>query len=364
MNTALLSLLRPHYRDLQGYVSAGMEAGKNPNKIYMNANENPYELPGLEGYNRYPEPQPPVLRDAYAALYGVKPEQIVMTRGADEAIVVLTKLFCEPHQDSVLISSPAFGMYGVDARAMPCGVVDVPLLKQDGMFRLDVDGIVEKARDDAVKLIYICSPNNPTANVFKSSDIITVCKKTAGQAIVVLDETYIEFSDQESFTKHLETIPNLMILRTLSKSYSMAGMRMGTLLCGDTDFVDLVCRKALDAYPLPRASIAAALRVMDPAVQDQARQNIQTILKERDCLKDAFAASPLVRCVYPSDTNFLLIEMSDAAAFIQHCAAHDLILRDFTAKPLTQDCIRVSVGLPQDNRRLIELLRGFEGKKR
>lgn len=168
MNPALKNLLRPHYIDLQGYVSAGMESDKSAEKIFLNANENPYELPGLEGFNRYPEPQPKSLAAAYANAYGVKPDQIVMTRGADEAIVILTKLFCEPHKDAVLTCPPTFGMYGVDAKAMPADVLEVPLRKTDGTFTLDQKAIVNATFTPGqnIKLIYICSPNNPTGTSF------------------------------------------------------------------------------------------------------------------------------------------------------------------------------------------------------
>ncbi|MGB0720573.1 MAG: aminotransferase class I/II-fold pyridoxal phosphate-dependent enzyme, partial [Bdellovibrionales bacterium] len=264
MNPAIQSLIRPHYLDLQGYVSAGMEAEKSADIIFLNANENPFELPGLEGFNRYPKPQPPELALAYANAYGVSPDQIIMTRGADEAIVILTKLFCEPDRDSVLVCPPTFGMYGVDARAMPAGVVEVPLIKADGIFKLDVQNIIEKATPNTqyptpqVKLVYICSPNNPTGNSFDHVDILGLAAALEGKAIVIVDETYAEFSDQGSLCEDLESAPNMIILRTLSKSYAFAGMRMGCFISGDTDFIALCKSKALDAYPLPQASIEAA----------------------------------------------------------------------------------------------------------
>ena len=131
MNDALYKLIREHFKSMEGYSSAGMEAGKSPDKIYLNANENPYELPGLEGLNRYPEPQPVALCEGFAQKYGIENTQVAITRGADEAIVMLTQTFCEPHKDSILISSPTFGMYAVDAHAMPANVVDIPLKKEN-----------------------------------------------------------------------------------------------------------------------------------------------------------------------------------------------------------------------------------------
>lgn len=359
MNIALSKLLRRHYIDLQGYVSAGMEAGKDESLVFMNANENPFELPGLEGYNRYPEPQPPKLLEAYAALYAVEPDNIVMTRGADEAIVILTKLFCEPHKDAILICPPTFGMYSVDAKAMPAAVTEVPLIKQNGTYALDVENIIATGKKPEIKLIFICSPNNPTGTPFPHNEILKICSDLEGHAIVLLDETYAEFSKAGSLVSKLDDHPNLIILRTLSKSYSLAGMRMGTMLCGDEDFIGLVRSKALDAYPLPRESIEAALKVMSPALQKLAKHHILQLLQEKDRLAEGFKQSTLVRHVYPSDTNFFLVEMDRAKEFCDYCKQNKIILRDFSNKPLTERCLRISAGTPEQNNRLLDLLKKF-----
>ncbi|MDH5722890.1 MAG: aminotransferase class I/II-fold pyridoxal phosphate-dependent enzyme, partial [Alphaproteobacteria bacterium] len=238
MNPDISKLIRTHYLDLAGYVSAGMEVVKRDDLVFMNANENPYELPDLESYNRYPQPQPQTLLEAYAHTYGCDTDNIIMTRGADEALVILTKLFCEPHKDKVLINPPTFGMYKVDAQSMPAGVVSVPLLKDGGTFVLDKDQIIKQATNESqnIKLVYICSPNNPTGNSFDHKAIIEIVKALCGYAMVVLDETYAEFTAQGSLVPGLQDHPNLIILRTLSKSYSFAGMRMGCFLSGDEDF--------------------------------------------------------------------------------------------------------------------------------
>lgn len=362
MNDALYSLIRTHYRDLQGYVSAGMEVAKDDRKIFLNANENPYELPGLEGVNRYPEPQPPVLLEAFAQAYGVDAGQVVMTRGADEAIVILTKLFCEPHKDEVLICSPTFGMYGVDARAMPVTVVDVPLLKSEGTFALDKDGIIEAVRDKAkhVKLVFLCSPNNPTGTSFSHEVISEICEAVEGHAVVVLDETYAEFSAQGSMVDDLESTPNLIILRTLSKSYAFAGMRMGCFLCGDTDFIALARAKALDAYPLPLMSIEAAFHVLSPEISALAKENIKKILAERERMAAALGESDQVVHVYPADANFLLVKMKNAKGFCDFAASHDVILRDFSSRPGTEGSLRISIGTPEQNDIVLKLLLEFQ----
>lgn len=361
MNSSLYNLIRSHYRELQGYVSAGMEAGKDESKIFLNANENPYELPGMEGFNRYTEPQPPALAAAFADAYGVNADQIVMTRGADEAIVILTKLFCEPHEDAVLICPPTFGMYGVDAKAMPANVLEVALQKKDGTYALNKDGIIKTAADpkNKIKLVYICSPNNPTGTSFSHAVIKEICEALEDDAIIILDETYAEFSEQGSLTKALADHPNLIILRTLSKSYAFAGMRMGCFISGDTDFIALAKSKALDAYPIPRATLDAALHVLSPEIRKIAMENIATLLNEREQLEAGLKKSPLVKHVYPSDANFLLVEMERAAEFIKFAAENNVVLRDFSSKPLTENCIRISIGMPEHNDLVLKLLGDF-----
>ena len=246
MQECLKNLIRPHYLALEGYISAGMEAGKDDSKTFLNANENPFELPGLEGLNRYPLPQPPALAEAYARAYNVDSNQIIMTRGADEALQILTKLFCEPGKDAVLINPPTFGMYGVDAKAMPAAVIEAPLMKDNKTFKLDTNSIIETVESNIdsatskIKLVYICSPNNPTGNSFDHIDILGIAAALENKAIVVVDETYAEFSKQGSICEDLESAPNLIVLRTLSKSYAFAGMRMGCFISADIDFINLV----------------------------------------------------------------------------------------------------------------------------
>lgn len=355
MRSEIENLIRPHYRSLKGYVSAGMEVEKSDSLIFMNANENPFELSGLEGMNRYPKPQPPELLSAYAKIYGVSPEHIVATRGADEAIVTLVKLFCEPAKDAILINPPTFGMYGVDARAMPAPVIEAPLLRDGDNFTLDKDAILAKA-DDA-KLIFICSPNNPTGGSFDHEIIADICADVAGRSIVILDETYAEFSSVGSMSGRLEDIPNLIILRTLSKSYALAGMRMGCMLCGDSDFTALVKSKALDAYPLPLESINAAMSAM--AQKDKAMENIETLIAERKRMENALRELKNVHTIFKSDANFLLIEMGNAAEFIAYAASQNIILRDFSSKPETQNCVRISIGTPEQNDLVLGLFERF-----
>lgn len=359
MNETLKKLIRPHFLDLKGYISAGMESDKTADLIFLNANENPYSLPGLEGMNRYPEPQPKTLLEAYARLYNVSADSIVATRGADESITLLTKLFCEPHKDKAVISPPTFAMYEVNLRAIPALPVAVPLIKDDSGFHLNVEAIIEKAQEPDTKLVFLCSPNNPTANSFARADIIRILDETAGHVAVVIDETYIEFAGAQSFSGDLAHYPHMIILRTLSKSYALAGARMGCMMAHDTDVIKLIRNKLLDIYPLPHGSVNAALEALTEENLAYAQKSRQKLLAERERVAAALERHAGIIRVYPSDANFLLVEMEDAGAFVTYAAQQGVIVRDFSSKPETENCIRLSIGLPQENNKVLALLKEF-----
>jgi len=361
MNDTLLKHVRPHFLTMKGYSSAGMEAGKNEEIIYLNANENPYALPGLEELNRYPEPQPLALLEAFAQNYGVENNQVIITRGADEAISVLVRTFCEPNKDKILINPPTFGVYDVDAHTMPCETLNVPLVKNDGSFILDHEGIITQARDpnNNVKLVFLCSPNNPSGTSFSHDIIAEICDELEGHAVVVLDEAYAEFSRNGDFVEDLASTPNLIILRTLSKAYALAGMRMGCMLCADTGFIELVKTKVMETYPLPRLSIEAAFHVLSPEIQVIAKENIAKIIEERTRLEKALGKAKQVTHVYPSDANFLLVEMKDAKGFCDFAEENNVIIRDFSSKAGSENCIRLTIGTPDENDLVLDLLEKF-----
>ncbi|HBR68311.1 MAG TPA: histidinol-phosphate transaminase [Rhodospirillaceae bacterium] len=360
MNGILKKLIRPHYHAMAGYVSAGMESGKDESRVFLNANESPYELPGLEGLNRYPVPQPPELLAAYGKAYGVAPEHILATRGADESIKLLTRVFCEPHKDAILIHPPTFGIYKVDAHSLPVNVAEIPLIEKDGTFALDADKIIAAAQSGNVKIIYICSPNNPTGTAFAQADILRICKQIEDKCIVVVDEAYVEFSQGGSLAAKLGSHPNLMILRTMSKAYSMAGARMGVTLCADADFIRFMNEKVAEIYPLPKPSITAAIKAL--GMTEEVKKNVTKILAARDELKKALAQSPLVTHIYPSDANFLLVQMKNAKAFCAFAAENGMMLRDFSSKPGTENCLRITAGTPEQNEALLKLLKRFEAQ--
>lgn len=358
---SILDMVRPHFRDMDGYVSAGMEMQKSADKIFLNANENPYDLPGLEGYNRYPEPQPQKLVEAMAAFYGVGNDNLLITRGADEGIALITRLFIEPFQDSILINPPTFGVYKVYAGAAPqANLCEVPLKKQSGSFALDTAQIRQKLdNDSSIKLVYLTNPNNPSGNLFDEADILSIIEAAKDKAVVVLDETYAEFTPEKSLVKRLKDFPHLIILRTLSKSFSMAGMRVGAILSGVPELIGTFKTKIMEVYPVPVGSLEAALRVFSPDVMKAAQGNIQKLIAERKRMETFWRGQSAVTHVYPSDANFLLIEMQRASEFANFCARNNVILRDFSKYPLTPDTLRISIGTPEQNDLVIDLFHKF-----
>lgn len=359
---SILDFIRPHYREMEGYISAGMQETKNEAKIFLNANENPYELPGLEGANRYPEPQPAALLEKMAELYGVKTDNITITRGADEGIALLVKLFCDPEKDDILINPPTFGVYKVYAGGMPARkIISVPLLQQNGTYSIDVQSIKTAlaSTDNSIKLIFLTNPNNPTGTLFEENDILDIIKYAHGKAVVILDETYAEFSEGSSLTHKLAEFNHLIILRTLSKSFSLAGMRVGAVLTDTSELTQALRTKAMEIYPIPVGSVKAALHIFQPDIMKQAKDNIQKLINERKRMENFLDGHDQILYVYPSSANFLLIKMKDAAGFCKFAHSRNVIIRDFSTAPDTLGCIRLSVGTPDQNDLVMELLNEF-----
>jgi len=284
-----------------------------PDAIKLDANENPF--PPLVGgdvaqnVNRYPEPQPARLRAAMAALYGVAPANLVVTRGADDAIDILIRTFCRAGEDAVSISTPTFSAYAQFARLQGARVVEVPLAEG---FAFDADAFIEAARAQAsLKLAFICSPNNPTGNLVATADVLRVADALP-DTIVVLDEAYIEFSDLKSLAGEATTRENLVVLRTLSKAYGLAGARVGCAI-GTPELIGLITR-ALPPYPLPTLSITAALTTLSPSRRTVHAERIARIKADRDAVAARLAASPIVRTVREGGGNFLFLEVDEPEA--------------------------------------------------
>ncbi|MCZ8132928.1 MAG: histidinol-phosphate transaminase [Steroidobacteraceae bacterium] len=342
-------LARPDILRLQPYQHASWD----PTLERLHANENPWRFPGdvsRSGLNRYPEPHPLEVEARLATLYGVRPAQVLAGRGSDEGIDLLVRGFCEAARDAIVTCPPTFGMYKVAARIQGADVVEVPLLRERG-YALDPDAVLRACDDPRVKLVFLCSPNNPTGNSVDPRAIERVVRELADRAFVIVDEAYAEFAAQPSFVPRLAEFPNLGILRTLSKAYALAGARCGALLA-NAPVIELL-RRMIPPYALPAPTMEAVLTALEPARLAQARERIGQLLAERDRLAEGFANLRIVARVWPSDANFLLIETTDAPAFLAAGLRAGLLLRDFSANPQTPGCVRVSVGTPDQNDRLL-----------
>lgn len=343
-----LELARPDILTLQPY----QHAAWMPSLERMHANEMPWRASGdptVAGLNRYPEPQPEELIAHLAALYGVPSANLLAGRGSDEGIDLIVRAFCRAGRDSIIICPPTFGMYKVSARIQGADVIEVPLLKERG-FALDVDAVLAAWRE-GVKLVFVCSPNNPTGNLIDRQAIEILCAKLAGKALVVVDEAYIEFAHVESMSARIASLENLVILRTLSKAYALAGARCGALLA-HAEIVSLLAR-VITPYSLPTHTIESVLKFTDRAHAQESRSRIEGILKERTRLSERLAALPLIRRVWRSDSNFLLVECADADRVLAAANAAGLIIRDPRSQLALADCVRISVGTPDQNDRLI-----------
>src|SRR4029453_7240282 len=301
-----LELARPDILSLQPYQHAVWE----PSLERMHANEMPWRAsgdPSIAGLNRYPEPQPAELIAHLADLYGVAPGKVLAGRGSDEGIDLLVRAFCRAGQDSILICPPTFGMYKVSARIQGADVIEVPLIKEQG-FELDVQRVLAAWREN-VKLIFVCTPNNPTGNLIDRASIEILCAQLSDKALIVVDEAYIEFADTPSLVGLLERFPNLVILRTLSKAYALAGARCGALLAHE-DIISLLAR-VITPYALPTQTIEAVLKFTDGPHRAESQRRIETIRAERSRLSEHLARLPAIRRVWSSDSNFILIACVD-----------------------------------------------------
>lgn len=344
----ILKLARPDILSLHPYQHAAWE----PTLERMHANEMPWRAEGDRsgaGLNRYPEPQPDALIDHLAKLYGVAAANVIAGRGSDEGIDLLVRAFCRAGVDEVLICPPTFGMYKVSARIQGAGVIEVPLIKERG-FALNTEAVLAAWRE-TVKLVFVCTPNNPTGNLLDRASVERLCKELSDKALVVVDEAYIEFAGVPSMASQLERFPNLVILRTLSKAYALAGARCGALLAHE-EIVSLLAR-VITPYALPTHTIDAVLEFTNDAHVAESKQRIELILSERARLIERLAPLPLIRKVWPSDSNFILVDCNDADAVLRAALAAGLIIRDPRSQLGLGDSLRISIGTPEQNDRLV-----------
>jgi histidinol-phosphate aminotransferase len=341
---------RADIRALAPYSHAAWE----PSLTRLHANELPWRAAGdtsAAGLNRYPEPQPPALVHGLAKLYGVQPAQLLVGRGSDEAIDLLLRVFCRANLDNIIVCPPTFGMYVVAARIQGAEVRTVPLHAANG-FALEPAAILARV-DDNTKLVFVCSPNNPTANATDPAVLVDLARRLAPRALLVVDEAYIDFASVDSLCPRLAQLPNLAVLKTLSKAHGLAGARVGALLA-DPEIIALA-RKVIPPYAITELTVEAVTPLLRPEAIATMRDRVRELLQERQRLAAALAACPLVTRVWPSDANFLLIDCTSPDEVLARVRHAGLIIRDVRQPALPQS-LRISVGTPQENNRVLESL--------
>jgi histidinol-phosphate aminotransferase len=348
---SVLDLARADIRDLSPYSSARMEA--QGGTVLLNANESsrPPNIPGGDGLNRYPDPQPRALVDALADLYGSEPDRLLVTRGSDEAIDLLVRAFCRAREDAVVVSPPTFGMYAVCARIQGAAVIEAPL---EAAGELDADKLLA-AVTPATKLVFVCNPNNPTGNLVRRDVLERLARELDGRAVLVIDEAYAEFSGVASATSLIDNHDNVAVLRTLSKAWSLAGARVGALVA-HAEVIALL-RRIIPPYPLPSPCVDAALGALSYEGRRVQRHHLQEILAERARMFAALSAMPGVREVLPSHANFLAVRFDDAAGTYRRLLAAGIVVRDITRYPGLGDALRITVGTGNENDRVLAILR-------
>lgn len=347
MTSLAARLARPEILALESLdVAAAANEAFGPDAIKLDANENPF-TPLVEGslatgINRYPEPQPKRLRAAMAALYGVAPENLVVTRGGDDAIDILVRTFCRAGEDAISICPPTFSAYAQFARLQGARVVEAPL---NANFDFDADTLIAAAKaDPSLKLAFICSPNNPTGNPVDPADVLRVCDALP-ETIIVLDEAYLEFSETPSLAEEATRRENLVVIKTLSKAYGLAGARVGAAI-GNTEIITLIAR-ALPPYPLPTLAVHAAVATLSPSRRPVHEERIAKIKSDRERLAALFAASSIVNAVRTGGGNFLFLEVDDPAALAKKL--HALGIRARFRPNAAPGGVRITIGTDAEN---------------
>jgi len=345
------NLLRDNIRALVPYSSARDEF-KGEAKVFIDANENSLGSPLTKWYNRYPDPHQWKVKEAISKIKGIGPEHIFLGNGSDECIDLLFRAFCVPGKDNVIINPPTYGMYEVSAQINDIEVRRATLLDD---FQLDLFHL-ENLVDENTKLIWICSPNNPTANSINRQDIEIVLNNFPG--LVVIDEAYINFSRHRSFIQELSDYPNLVVLQTMSKAWGLAGLRLGMAFASEA--IINVYNKVKPPYNISEATQELVLKALEEV--DQVNDMIRVLVGLREQLRQDLAGLPMVRTVYPSDANFLLVKTDDARSIYDYLLDAGIVVRDRSKVELCAGCLRITVGSEEENRELVNVLKGFRPK--
>lgn len=355
--TYLTQLACQRVQDLTPYLSARRIGGKG--HIFLNANESPrseeYVLDASK-LNRYPECQPPEVIRAYAEYAGVTPEQVLVSRGSDEAIELLVRTFCEPGEEEILFCPPTYGMYSISAETCGVGMRTVPPLAN---FQPDVPAIVEElGKGKQIKVLFFCSPNNPTGTVIEKSSLLEILDATAGQSIVVVDEAYIEFCPELSMVTLLAQYPNLVVTRTLSKGFALAGLRCGFTLA-NPEVIGLLL-KVIAPYPIPEPVAQIAAQALSNRGLQKMRQRVEWLNGLKAELKGTLLSSPYVKAVFDDHGNFLLARFNSGDTLFHTMVDKGIILRDFGNKPMLSDCVRITIGDEAEMNEVVSVLKQLE----
>jgi len=343
----LNNLVRENVKKMIPYSSARDEfSGKG--SVFLDANENPYE----NGVNRYPDPHQKELKKRLGEIKGIAPEKMILGNGSDEVIDLLFRAFCEPHSDNVIICTPTYGMYEVAGGVNAVTIREVPL---DRDFQPNVEAVISNS-DERSKILFLCSPNNPTANVLDTSKVLELLGKFQG--IVVVDEAYIDFAPEKSLTDKLAIYPNLVILQTLSKAWGMAGIRLGIGLAS-MEIINILNR-IKPPYNVNSLSQTKALELLE--LVGLCNEQVDNIVAERKALSVFLNELSYVEKVFPSDANFILVRVNDARGLYNYLLKDEIIIRDRSKICNLDGCVRISVGTSKENEILKSVLTKFDLK--
>ena len=339
-------LIRPTIKALKPYSSARDEfQGNSDAMVFLDANENPFE----NGVNRYPDPQQRTVKSLLSGLKGIPQKNILLGNGSDEVLDLIFRAFCEPNQDNIITLPPTYGMYSVLANINAVGIKTVQL---DENFQPKVDEILNTA-DTNSKLLFICSPNNPTANSFTSESIFKLIKNFKG--IVVIDEAYIDFSKEKSWISKLNEFPNLIVTQTLSKAYGLAGIRLG--ICYASAEIISILNRIKPPYNVNKLTQKRAIEQLK--LDALTKKQIDDILNERDILINQLATVNFVSKIYPTDANFILAKVDDATKRYNQLIEKGIVVRNRTTQPGCENCLRFTIGTTHENEILIKALKAL-----
>lgn len=341
-------LIRPHILEIKPYSSARDEYTGSEG-IFLDANENPLGSVGGGHYNRYPDPHQRQLKNLISKLKNLPEKQIFLGNGSDEAIDLVIRLFCQPERDSVIIMPPTYGMYGVCANINNVGVKEVPLTRD---FQLDLKSALTAA-DKRTKIIFVCSPNNPTGNSIDENSILSLLEQFNG--IVVVDEAYIDFSEKGSMTRHLSRFANLIVMQTFSKAWGLAGLRLGMAFAAEeiVSYLDKI------KYPYNISAGTQELALKALANAETKDRMVREIIAQRNLLVESIKGLDIAEKIYPSDANFILVRFDDPKKVYQHLLEEKIIVRDRSNVRLCEGCLRITVGSAEENEKLVHSLKKY-----